>query len=233
MGGLRPFFPYYGSKWLAARAYPPPVYSTIVEPFAGSAGYATRYPDRNVVLVEREPHVAAIWRWLISVSEDEILSLPLVPEGESVDSVGLQGAARWFVGFHLNTGHTVPARQRSTWRSGQYAHKGWHEGIRKRTADQLHRIRHWRVIDGDYTESSSLVPGTATWFIDPPYHSKAGRSYRTPPLDYQALSRWAQERHGQVIVCETAGANWLPFQTVWHTKGSTKRSQEAVWVQYR
>jgi hypothetical protein len=25
----------------------------IIEPFAGSAGYATRYPDREVVLVER------------------------------------------------------------------------------------------------------------------------------------------------------------------------------------
>jgi hypothetical protein len=44
----------------------------IIEPFAGSAGYATGYPDREVVLVERAPHIAALWRWLISASVDEV-----------------------------------------------------------------------------------------------------------------------------------------------------------------
>ena len=40
---LRPFFCYYGGKWRAAPKYPPPEHDTIVEPFAGAAGYATRY----------------------------------------------------------------------------------------------------------------------------------------------------------------------------------------------
>jgi hypothetical protein len=45
------------------------------------AGYATRYPDREVVLVERAPHVAALWRWLISVSVDEVMGLTYVSVG--------------------------------------------------------------------------------------------------------------------------------------------------------
>jgi hypothetical protein len=31
---LRPFFPYYGSKWSLAKRYPAPRYDRIIEPFA-------------------------------------------------------------------------------------------------------------------------------------------------------------------------------------------------------
>lgn len=51
---MRPFFGYYGGKWRdAVKNYPAPEHAVIVEPFAGSAGYALRYPDRKVVLCER------------------------------------------------------------------------------------------------------------------------------------------------------------------------------------
>src|SRR5262245_39743395 len=61
---IRPFFGYYGGKWRdAVRNYPPPYHGTIVEPFAGSAGYALRYWDKKVVLYERDPVVAAVWRY--------------------------------------------------------------------------------------------------------------------------------------------------------------------------
>ena len=69
---LRPFFCYYGGKWRAAPKYPAPEHDTIVEPFAGAAGYATRYPDRKVVLVERDPVIAGLWRYLTKVSPAEI-----------------------------------------------------------------------------------------------------------------------------------------------------------------
>ena len=52
MTSLRPFWAYYGGKWRAAPRYPRPMHDTIIEPFAGAAGYSLRYPDRNVVLVE-------------------------------------------------------------------------------------------------------------------------------------------------------------------------------------
>lgn len=53
--GVKPFFSYFGGKWTLAPRYPKPEHGTIVEPFAGSAGYAIRYPDREVILVERAP----------------------------------------------------------------------------------------------------------------------------------------------------------------------------------
>ena len=71
---LRPFFGYYGGKWRdAAKHYPPPKYQLIVEPFAGSAGYALRYHEHEVVLCERDPVIAAVWEYLISVEPEEIL----------------------------------------------------------------------------------------------------------------------------------------------------------------
>ena len=59
---LRPFIRYYGGKWRAAPLYPAPMHSTIIEPFAGAAGYSMRYPDRDVILVERYPVIAVLRR---------------------------------------------------------------------------------------------------------------------------------------------------------------------------
>ena len=50
---LRPFFGYYGGKWRdAVKHYPAPQFDIVMEPFAGSAGYALRYAERNVVLCD-------------------------------------------------------------------------------------------------------------------------------------------------------------------------------------
>jgi hypothetical protein len=35
----------------------------MVEPFAGAAGYSLRYPERDVILVERYAVVAEMWRY--------------------------------------------------------------------------------------------------------------------------------------------------------------------------
>lgn len=73
---LRPFFHFWGSKWSLARHYPAPEHDTVIEPFAGGAGYALRHYQRNVVLVERDPEIAALWRWLIRVKPSEIKRHP-------------------------------------------------------------------------------------------------------------------------------------------------------------
>lgn len=232
MTRLAPFFPYYGSKWRSARAYPPPVYGQIVEPFSGSAGYALAYPDRDVLLIDARPQVAELWQWLVQVDPDEIRSLPLVPEGTTTDDFGLTGPARSLVGYWLNPGNCTPARRRSSFRTGRWRNKGWNEQIRERTARQVTRIRHWRVVLGDYTLADMHVVGPATWFIDPPYSGRAGRAYRMSPLDYLALASWARARQGQVIVCEGEGADWLPFRSVWQTIGIAGKSREAVFVAY-
>lgn len=75
---LRPFWRYYGGKWRAAPRYPQPRYDTIIEPFAGSAGYSLRYPERRVILVEKYTVIAEMWRYLIAVTPAEVLRIPCV-----------------------------------------------------------------------------------------------------------------------------------------------------------
>jgi site-specific DNA-adenine methylase len=59
MVNLRPFFSYYGGKHRSVATYPAPLYPDVIEVFAGSAGYATRYADRRVVLVDNNPQSSA------------------------------------------------------------------------------------------------------------------------------------------------------------------------------
>jgi hypothetical protein len=63
----------------------------------------------------------------------------------------------------------------------------------------------------------------------------AGRAYKYHDIDYPALGEWCRSRSGQVIVCENAGAEWLPFQPFRTIKGlegrrGGKKSVEVVWT---
>lgn len=237
MKRLKPFFSFYGGKYRTAERYGAPNYSTIVEPFAGSAGYSVRYHDRKVVLVERDPTIAALWRYLVRVTPAEVKAIPLVaPEG-SVDDLGpVAPEARTLVGFWLNRGMTAPCRRPSAWHrqfqaTGERPLSRWSDEAKVRIASQVEAIRHWRVIEGDYDDAPD---GLATWFVDPPYSGPAGRRYRHHKVDFDALGPWCEERSGEVIVCEQAGATWLPFApfgSVKATEGSkrAKRSDEVVW----
>jgi len=85
---MRPFFGYYGGKWRdAVKLYPKPRCDLIVEPFAGSAGFALRYAERNVVLCELNPIVASVWEYLIEVKPEEIRAIPNVRANGSVDDL--------------------------------------------------------------------------------------------------------------------------------------------------
>lgn len=230
---LRPFWRYYGGKWRTAPTYPAPAHSTIVEPFAGAAGYSLRYPDRNVILVDRYAVIAEIWRYLIRVPAREVLAIP------EVDDVGdLPGwvpeAARWLIGFTLNSAVTSPRNRlssgKSKLRSSGRKFEGWTSATRDRVASQVDRIRHWRVIEGDYTAAPAVV---ATWFVDPPYRGTSGSHYvhGSSLIDYEALGEWCQTRRGHVVVCESAGADWLPFRGHGVTRGiGASLSQEAIWT---
>ena len=107
---LKPFFRYYGGKFRVAPKYAAPKHDTIIEPFAGSAGYSVRYHDRNIILVEKDPVLVGVWSYLIKASPAEILALPDVPPGTSVDDYGLCQEARWFVGFWMNRVQHVPVK---------------------------------------------------------------------------------------------------------------------------
>lgn len=211
MLGLYPFWRYYGGKWRLAPQYPAPRHDTIIEPFAGSAGYALRYYQRKVILIERYPVIAEMWRYLISVNPSEVLRIPLVDHVDDLPAWVPQGG-RYLIGFLMNAATVSPCRQlssgRKLLRSWGRQYEGWSEAQRARTAAQVDRIRHWKIIEGTYTQAPDI---TATWFFDPPYEGSVGEHYVHHSIDYGFLAAYCRSRAGQVIVCEAEGARWLPF----------------------
>jgi hypothetical protein len=104
--------------------------------------------------------------------------------------------------------------------------------MRERVASQVDAIHHWRVIKGDFTSAPDIE---ATWLVDSPYQ-RAGYGYvhGSRGLDYPALAAWCRARRGQTIVCEAAGADWLPFSPFGSVVGMCggaggARSREAIW----
>jgi hypothetical protein len=233
MKALKPFWQYYGGKWRAAPLYPAPAHSTIIEPFAGAAGYSLRYPGRNVILIEKYPVIAEIWRYLIAVRAAEVRRIPCVQDCADLPAAW-QGAPRYLVGMCMRNGATCPQARTTPWMQkahvAGYAYGGWTEAQRERVAVQVDSIRHWRVIEGDY----ALAPDVrATYFVDPPYQ-EAGVYYKcsSKMIDYAALSSWCRARAGQVIVCENQGATWLPFVpwTTTNTAMTGKKNVEVCWL---
>ena len=224
---IRPLFPFYGSKWRDARRYPAPRDGTVIEPFAGSAGYALWHEPRRVVLCDLDPVVVAVWQYLIAVSPAEILALPDLEPGESVDDLGVSQEARWLIGFWLNRGSAVPKKTQTAYSQRTDRQQlVWSPRARARVAEDLCRVRHWQVSHGSY---ESVEVADATYFIDPPYVDK-GRFYRCHAMDYKRLAAWARSLPGQVIVCEQAGADWLPFRPLASIKSSKGRSEEVVFT---
>lgn len=230
---MKPFFTFYGGKWRAAPRYPAPTRETIVEPFAGAAGYSVRHHGSRVILVEKDARIAALWRYLIAASPDEIMSLPDIRHDQTIDDLGLPDGPRWLVGFWLNKGSNGPRRSPGAWmRSGTHNTSFWGPAIRARVASQVDAIKHWTVIHGDYSDAPDIE---ATWFIDPPYKG-AGSIYKhsSREIDFDALASWCRSRRGQVMVCENDGANWLPFEYFMDAKSTEGRrgksvSKEAIW----
>jgi site-specific DNA-adenine methylase len=231
---LKPFFTYYGGKWRVAPKYPTPVHDRIFEPFAGSAGYSLRHPERNIWINDSDPIIVGTWDYLIRASEEEILALPDLVEGQTVNDLDLPQEARWLIGWWLNKGSAQPKLRASSFMlhhaaGGPY----WGQSIRERIASQQSAIRHWTVTNYDYEE----MPGwRGTWYIDPPYQ-RAGKHYRygSEGIDFARLGRWCMSREGQVIVCEADDADWLPFAPLVEVDGTegrqkAKRAQlEVIW----
>ena len=221
---LHPFFSYFGSKFRLAKCYPKPQCDEIIEPFAGSAGYALLYPEKQVSLYEAYYPIVELWDWLIKVKEEEILALPLGPfdKEHPVESEVSCRPAQLLMGFWLTESQTNASRYPlSKSRGGN-----WSARKRQTIASQLQYIRHWKV---QHLSFENIVNVRATWYIDPPYE-EAGSRYRFNRIDYPALAQWCKERNGQVIVCEQNNATWLPFEHLrFGRNASNKDYKELVW----
>ena len=197
-------FYYYGRKKQIAKCYPEPAYETIVEPFAGAAAYSL-FGDRwhrKVILIEKDPRVAQIWQWLIADATPEtITDLPDLKVGDRSSEF-----------LHIIHAATKMAFNYKTIKVTQVLERNWE--ISKRVmAANVHKVKHWQVVCGDYREASNIE---ATWFIDPPYKSYPGLGYAhgSDVLDYNELARWALSRRGELIFCEGEYGDYLPFTSL-------------------
>ncbi len=214
---MRPMFSYMGSKWLLAKRYPAPKHDLVIEPFAGGACYSLYYNAPKVLLYEIYPVVAEMWKYLIAVNESEVLALPL--DFESVDDLNICQEAKWLIGFWITKGNTHPNKSRSAW-GRKYRDspdcKVWGAAVRNRISKQVSQIRNWQVRCEDYKNAPDVA---ADWFIDPPYRI-AGKHYPFSKLNYEELADFCLSRRGNVICCENAGADWLPFEPFADARGA-------------
>ena len=222
---LKAFFPFFGAKHKLSDWYPAPEHDHIVEAFAGSAAYAHRYWNRQVHLNDLDPVIAGVWRFLTASRPQDILSLPLLEPGQRVSELKACQEARALIGFWCYRGATSPRDKLASW-AAKWPNRFWSAHIRATIARQVDSIRHWTISE----QSALTLPNeSVTWFVDPPY-SNGGTAYRKSDIDFAELRAWVLQLAGQLIVCERAGADWLPATTATKTQ-RTQRGQtdEAFW----
>jgi len=214
---------YYGSKSKIVNLYPPPKYGKIIEPFAGTARYALKYFDRDILLVDKYDIVIEIWHYLQQASPKDILSLPITKRGDKIEKYNLSQVEKNLLGF-IATG-AVGRPRKTVSLFGEYSHGN--QNVYKRIASNLYKIKHWKIIQGEYLDIENQE---ATWFIDPPYQV-GGYEYKHHELDYASLSDWCLSRSGQIIVCENTKANWMTFMPLKKIQGvNNTGTTEAVYT---
>ncbi len=233
-----PLFKWFGSKWLSSKTLPAPLYDTIVEPFAGGAGYSLRHATRRVVLYETDLHLVRLWGWLIAeATEASIREIPLaIPEGTDIRTMGLSEGQSLLLKTWQRTNNVGDCWTVSPWgnKPGQ-----WTANTRSRVASEFAAVKHWKI-HYDGTAAFSEHPAASTWLIDPPY--QYNYQYRSRPLDYKKLAKMILSQHGQMIVCEAvcsktgAVPDWLPF-SFWASRVTSRRgvdcnhhSKELLWT---
>lgn len=218
---------YYGAKTNIVGLYPPPKHDKIIEPFAGSARYALKYFEKEVLLVDKYEVIVKIWKWLQLCSPKDILSLPRrFNPGDSLDDHTFDcEEAKLFMGFMVACAGYAPIKKptkRKTIARPNFTNFGL-----KRVAANLHKIKHWEIRGAGYEE---IQNEKATWFIDPPYQF-GGQVYihSNKKIDFTHLAQWSKQREGQVIVCENTKATWMDFMPLKPQRGSLYNSVEAIW----
>lgn len=234
---MKPFFSYYGAKYIVSGHLGPPRNHTVVEPFAGSACYSTRWNAQKAMLYDISPDVCDLWHFLINCSETDITDIP--DSFEHMDEVlALPRGAQLLVRFWVAKGRAEPTNVLSpwyfTWR-GSSDCRVWGPAVKARIIAQKPFISKWQI---DQCGWDGIPVIDAHWHVDPPYNNSPGSRYPFSEIDFAALSEWCRNLPGEVDVCENLGADWLPFKHLCNVVSSRGRrtgkvSQEALWRNMR
>jgi hypothetical protein len=210
---LKPFFSYYGGKYRISHLYPEPRYDSVIEPFAGAAGYSTRYSEKKVRLFDLNPVIVDLWNYLITVEASEVRKLP-VGKIEDISALDIPQPAKYLLGFWYAKARSSPCNKPCGWvnKEKRLSRFYWGKAARERVARQVEHIRHWTC---ELKSWEQIADYEATWFVDPPYSNSAGRAYPFNKIDYPLLGQWCLHRKGQVIACDGGTRpefDWLPFK---------------------
>lgn len=219
---------YYGAKTNIVDRYPKPRHGKIIEPFAGTARYALKYFDNDILLVDKYEVIVKIWKWLQLCSPNDVLSLPRFKMGENINNYKYDcEEQRLLVGFLVGFGFADPRktatpRMRNRPNAMNYTIK--------RIAQQLFKIKHWEIKQGCYTD----IPNEkATWFIDPPYqHGGHVYKHSNKKINFKDLSAWCKTRDGQIMVCENTKADWMAFTPMVCQNVLSGENHEAIWCNH-
>lgn len=217
---------YYGTKLKLAKHYPYPEHDIIIEPFCGAARYGLFGDNwkKDVLLFDKYDVIVRIWDYLINhATRSDIVKLPELYTGQSVDDFSLELPEKYLIGFCINSGSSTPKKTVAKYNSWPRA--------KQYIADNLYKIKHWKIKQADYKD---IPNSTATWFMDPPYQY-GGQWYHSSvsnkKINYRELAKFCMSRRGQVIVCENTKACWLPFEPLVELNGQLHKTVEAVYIQ--
>jgi hypothetical protein len=240
MSKISPLFKWFGSKWSSAKKYPCPDHPTIIEPFAGSAGYSLNYAERNIVLWEDDQNLFQLWNWLINqATTDDILKIPVnLPVGTNILKLQLSKGQALLLKHWQRTNNVGDCWTISSWGNlpGQ-----WTRNTRARVADEVHAIKHWKL-----DRPIHYIDKAVTWFIDPPYLYNYQYSNDLDDFNHQALDSLVQTiaKESLVIVCEARRKSdgkipdYLPFQSSHESVTSRRKlnhshhSKEVLYIRY-
>jgi len=217
---------YYGAKTNVIDLYPAPVHDKIIEPFAGTARYALKYWQKDVLLVDKYEVIIKIWKWLQLCSVDDIKKLPhQIKSGQTLEEFTFDcEEAKMLMGFLVGYGLEKP---RLTATRKHFFRPNFLNYSLKKIEQSLFKIRHWKIICASYEDIENQL---ATWFIDPPYQFGGGcYPESSKNIDFEYLAGWSRDRIGQTMVCESLRATWMDFLPLGSHKGRTGIQYEGIW----
>ena len=225
----KPFFSYYGSKYLGAKRYKHPQHHTVIEPFAGSACYATYWSPNKVKLYDKYDKICDVWDFLIKCSIQDIKDLPDYFETRE-EYEALSDRDKTLIAYWIGYAKMSPPNFPSPWyfEEKKTAHRKascWGPAVKRRLIRQKPILENWTIDRLSYDE---IPDQEAHWFIDPPYQGLPGRKYKENKIDFKHLGDWCKSRDGFVQVCENSGADWLPFRHLYSVRTASSKDYKKV-----